>query len=422
MGKPEKHIILRITNEGVFYNKDARIPWAHTNFPPKETFNFNERSEIFWKARLLSFDAGRSLLKVAIVDYDTEGQRAAFARQKAKFPFRNLLFSPLQWEALEPLMNIYNKQLFQPILETSKTWRMTRSSDEDWVDFSEPEEQKTRIDLHFEYPLNKAVFKMGYVEVEHQVKELPEQTLTIPIENPNILPEFDHVKPFFAKALGKKMIEVRGYLEIDEADHIEIRCQSKEISQINDKFIATVRKLRLEDAIFKPKKITVDKSLFTPEEYFEGFDEAELGNTIRQSDKDLLTDLLESEKIRNRKQLLYLSGQLQSQRIGLRFTLSPKFGFLFHVEGETMDHFIWELLNSHATYIWSIDRPGTSLQHKFRLIEREINFIRENGRRVYLDHARNEDLLFSKVNHENSESGLVDGFPKWRVRVGEVLV
>ncbi|KGE85902.1 MAG: hypothetical protein ACE362_20005 [Phaeodactylibacter xiamenensis] len=422
MGKPEKHIILRITNEGVFYNKEACIPWAHTNFPPKNTFNFNERSEIFWKARLLSFDAGRSLLKVAIVDYDTEGQRAAFARQKAKFPFRNLLFSPLQWETLEPLMNIYNKQLFQPILESPKTWRMTRSSDEDWVDFSEPEEQKTRIDLHFEYPLNKAVFKMGSVEVEHQVKELPEQTLTLPIENPNILPEFDHVKPFFAKALGKKKIEVHGYLEIDEADHIEIRCQSKEISQINDKFIATVRKLRLEDAIFKPKKITVEKSLFTPEEYFEGFDEAELGNTIRQSDKDLLTELLESEKIRNRKQLLYLSGQLQSQGTGLRFTLSPKFGFLFHVEGETMDHFIWELLNSHATYIWSIDRPGTSLQHKFRLIEREINFIRENGRRVYLDHARNEDLLFSKVNHENSESGLVDGFPKWRVRVGEVLV
>jgi hypothetical protein len=312
--------------------------------------------------------------------------------------------------------------LFQPILEVPKTWRITRSADEDWVDFSEPEEQKERIELRFEYPLQKAVFKMGYVEVGHQVKELPEQTLTIPIENPNILPEFDHVKPFFAKALGKKKIEVRGYLEMDEADHIEIRCQSKEISQINDKFIATVRKLRLEDAIFKPKKITVDKSLFTPEEYFEGFDEAELGNTIRQSDKDLLTDLLESEKIRNRKQLLYLSGQLQSQRTGLRFTLSPKFGFLFHVEGETMDHFIWELLNSHATYIWSLDRVGTSLGHKFRLIEREINFIRENGRRTYLDHARNEGLVFSKVNHENSESGLVDGFPKWRVRVGEVLV
>ncbi len=89
MGKLEKHIILRITNEGVFYNKDARIPWAHTNFPPKETFNFNERSEVFWKAWLLSFDAGRSPLKVAIVDYDKEEQRAAFASRKARFPFQN---------------------------------------------------------------------------------------------------------------------------------------------------------------------------------------------------------------------------------------------------------------------------------------------------------------------------------------------
>ena len=422
MGKAEKHIILHITNQGVFYNKVSCIQWAHTNFPPKDTFNFNKRFTVYWKARLLSFEAGRSLLKVAIVDYDMEKEPAAFAKQKAKFPFRNIEFSPLQWDAIEPLMNIYNKQLFRPILDPKKARLISRPADEEWVDFSEPEEEKTRIDLHFEYPLKKAIFKMGYVEVEHQISELPEQILTIPLENPNILPEFEYVKPFFAKALGKKKIEVTGYLEIDASDHIEIRCQSKDINRINEQFIATVRKLRLEEAMFKPKKITVDKSLFTPEEYFEGLDDSELGNTIRQSDKDLLSELLESEKIRNRKQLLYLSGKLQSQRTSLRFTLSPKFGFLFHVEGETMDHFIWELLNSHATYIWSIDRFGTSLEHKFRLIEREVNFIRENGRRVYLDHTKNEGLVFSKVKHENSEAGLVDGFPKWRVRVGACLV
>jgi len=422
VGKAEKHIILYITNQGVFYNKTSRIAWAHTNFPPKDTFNFNERFTLFWKARLVSFDAGRSLLKVSIVDYDIEKEPAAFAKQKAKFPFQNIEFSPLRWDAIEPAMNIYNKQLFHPIIDRRKTRYISGQPDEEWVDFSKPEEQKTRIDLHFEYPLRKAQFKMGYVEVEHQVKEFPDQTFTIPLENPSILPEFEHVKPFFAKALGKRTIEVSGYLEIDASDHIEIRCRSKEINRINDQFIATVRKLRLEDAIFKPKKIPVDKSLFTPEEYFEGFDEAELGNTIRKSDKDLLSDLLESEKVRNRKQLLYLSGQLQSQRSGLRFTLSPKFGFLFHVEGETMDHFIWELLNSHATYIWSLDRFGTSLDHKFRQIEREINFIRENGRRMYLGHTKNEGLIFTRVNHEHSESGLVDGFPRWRVRVGEVLV
>ena len=207
MGKAEKHIILHITNQGVFYNKVSCIQWAHTNFPPKDTFNFNKRFTIYWKARLLSFEAGRSLLKVAIVDYDLEKEPAAFAKQKAKFPFRNMEFSPLRWDAIEPLMNIYNKQLFEPILDPRKARYTSQTAKEEWVDFSEPEEQKTRVDLHFEYPLKKAVFKMGYVEVEHQISELPEQALTIPLENPNILPEFEYVKPFFAKALGKKKIE-----------------------------------------------------------------------------------------------------------------------------------------------------------------------------------------------------------------------
>ena len=107
--------------------------------------------------------------------------------------------------------------------------------------------------------------------------------------------------------------------------------------------------------------------------------------------------------------------------MGLRFTLSPKFGFLFYVEGKEMDHFIWELLNSHATYIWSIQKELTSLENKLKLIEREVNFIRGNGRRIYLNSEKTEDLIFNKINHENSETGVVDGFPKWKMRVNEKI-
>lgn len=417
----EKYIILRITNEGVFYNDKAFLTWGNTNFPPKDTFNFKERKAIFWEARLLAFDTERSRLTVEIIDYDIDARPAALASQQPKFPFQKMAFSKLEWPALEPLMNVYNKQLFRQICEVGNAHPGGRVAGEDWVDFSEPEAQKKRIDVHFSYPLMKAVFKMGYVEVEPTIDELPGK-VKITLDNSNILPEFDHVKPFFAKALGKKTIEVTGYLEIDNEGYVETRCQSKEVNQINEQFIGTVRRLRLEDAIFKPRKITVDKSLFTPEEYFEGFDEEELGNTIRKSDKDILADLLESDKIRNRKQLLYLSGKLQSADSGLRFTLSPKFGFLFHVRGEEMDHFIWELLDSHATYIWSIDRQSAPLPAKFKLIEREINFVRENGRRVYLSRGYNKDLVFSKVNHDHSESGLIDGFPKWKAKVKEKMV
>lgn len=87
-----------------------------------------------------------------------------------------------------------------------------------------------------------------------------------------------------------------------------------------------------------------------------------------------------------------------------------------------MDHFIWELLNTHATYIWSIERKGYSLENKLKLIEREVNFIRENGRNIYLNSKKNADLIFNKINHENSETGVIDGFPKWKVRVNEKII
>lgn len=108
--------------------------------------------------------------------------------------------------------------------------------------------------------------------------------------------------------------------------------------------------------------------------------------------------------------------------MGLRFTLSPQFGFLFHVEGEEMDHFIWELLNTHATYIWSMEKRGMALGKKFKLLEREINFIRDHGGKAFLNNEKSSEFVFSKVNHEHSGSDLIDGFPKWKMRVNEKLV
>jgi hypothetical protein len=262
---------------------------------------------------------------------------------------------------------------------------------------------------------------MGYIELQKKIKGFPKK-VTIHLKNDNIIPEFDHVKPFFAKALGKRKIEVSGYMEIDEKGAIAVRCQSKEVNQINEELISAVKRLQLKKSIFSPQVVTIDKSLFTPEEYFEGLEEEHLGNSLRQSDKDLLEEMLQFEEIRNRSQLLYLSGKLQSPNTGLRFTLSPQFGFLFYVEGEEMDHFIWELLNTNATYIWSIDKKDFSLEDKFKQVERQVNFIKDHGRRLYLRSEKPTDLTFSKINHENSKAGVIDGFPKWKKKVNEKLV
>lgn len=108
--------------------------------------------------------------------------------------------------------------------------------------------------------------------------------------------------------------------------------------------------------------------------------------------------------------------------MGLRFTLSPQFGFLFHVEGEEMDHFIWGLLNTHATYIWSMEKEEMALDKKLKLLEREINLIKDHGRKTFLSSKKSSEFVFSKVNHEHSGSDLIDGFPKWKIRVNEKLI
>lgn len=267
----------------------------------------------------------------------------------------------------------------------------------------------------------KTKFKMGCVEIEKRIKEIND-TVTIVLLNSHIIPEFDHIKPYFSKILGKKKIEVTGYVEVDENDKIKVNCESKEINLIDEESITSVKALHLKKSILSPKPIVVDKSLFSPEEFFNSEKDEVLGNISGKNDNEILQAILELGGIRNRKQLIYLSGKLQSKNTTLKFTLSPKFGFLFFVEGEEMDHFLWELLNSHATYIWSIAKDAMATEEKFRTLEREINFIRENGRRIYLNSEKKSDFIFSKVNHESSKTGVVDGFPKWKMRVNEKLI
>ncbi len=145
-----------------------------------------------------------------------------------------------------------------------------------------------------------------------------------------------------------------------------------------------------------------------------------MGNTLKISEQSLLKDILELKGIRNRKQLEYLAGKLHSKDEPIRFTLNPNFGFLFWVKGEKMHHFIWELLNSHATYMWSIDKDRFGKKKLLEKIDEIINFIRNNGRTQYLNNSEGDDFIFSRIIHDGS--ALKDSFPKWRVRVNEKIV
>ena len=431
-----KHIILNISNKGIFYNEDDFIEWRNTNFPAKKSFTFNEREKIFWQVEMLRYNKKRFALEVIVSNYEARPLKDAFAIQKPKYPIRAIVFRDIDWQELLRTFSHYSPQDFEKLVdfdEVNKTRSLIDASTKgDQQDLDQAQSRgefsggifysgSKKIDLKFKHPLMKTKFKMGCVEVKKRIKEI-DDTVTIVLLNSHIIPEFDHVKPYFSKVLGKKKIEVTGYLELDENNKIKINCKSKEIDLIDEEAITSVKSLHLKKAILSPKPIVVDKSLFTPEEYFDSEQDEVLGNISDKNNNEILQAILDLGEIRNRKQLIYLSGKLQSENTRLKFTLSPKFGFLFFVEGEEMDHFLWELLDSHATYIWSISKDAMPNEMKFRRLEREINFIRENGRMRYLNSEKSSDFIFNKVNHESSKTGVVDGFPKWKMRVNEKLI
>ncbi|WP_020570214.1 hypothetical protein [Neolewinella persica] len=76
------------------------------------------------------------------------------------------------------------------------------------------------------------------------------------------------------------------------------------------------------------------------------------------------------------------------------------------------------MLDSHATYIWSIPKFWESLDDQYRAVEKEIAAIGQIGRSQYR-RALHFEHEFWYVVHEAAESGVMDGFPRWKNRLLE---
>lgn len=268
--KASKHIVINLSNIGIFYNDREYIEWRNTNFPPKEeSFNFNEREKIYWEVEMVGFNKERAELEVDVLDYNASFDKDSFSNQTPKYPLKSIKFKKIKWGELQKTLNFYYPLKFEGLVNFEEQAETDASSElrkqdynKDLFDldsemgFSNAKREKVKIS--FQHPLMKAKFKMGFVEVEKKIKEIGE-TITIVLSNSNIIPEFDHVKPYFSKILGKKKIKISGYLEYDEDNRMVVNCHSNEISKIDENFIIGVKKLQLSEAIFTHKHIVVDK-------------------------------------------------------------------------------------------------------------------------------------------------------------------
>ena len=269
------------------------------------------------------------------------------------------------------------------------------------------------IEKKIKVPIDELDFRYGSIIFTYKSPKLTTE-LEFEIENDDIRPEFDVLKPYFAKLLRSKYIEADIYTEIQNDKLISQIATSPDLEQINREIIESV-KFR-----FNEKRIIGG-------EYFQNkgenlldlqqLQEDQNGVQLYKSEEELLNTLLFNENVKHYKQLRYLASNHEASILKIRFILNP-FSFVFLLKGIEQYHFVLETLDTkEATYIWHVERINPDLSENLKIINRDLNFIKNKGRQIFLENQPNN---FSRIIHDYSE--IRKGFILWRNLLEERLV
>ncbi len=279
------------------------------------------------------------------------------------------------------------------------------------------------IDKKIKVLIDELDFRYGAIAFLYDVPDIPvyagdtsgrQTELEFEIENDEIRPEFDVMKPYFAKILKSKKIEVNIYAEFIDGKLISQIATSNDIERINREIIDSVKFRFVEKGILgKRYSSDIDESLLNLSQVQEEQNEL----SLYKSEEELLNDLLKNKDVKHYKQLRYLASMHDGTILKLRFVLNP-FSFVFILTGKEQFHIVMETLNTEeATYIWHIDRNIQMLPQNLRTIDKDLNIIRNKGRQIFLD---NQPENFSRLLHDYSDER--KGFIIWKDMLEERLV
>lgn len=398
-------VIIKVNNEAIWFNDTDFVRMHHTNLPVGD-FRIVDTRPIYWEVEMNNYDRQSGILTVRIINF-RPSVLDEFLNQRPKADIKELHIKDIYWPAFSADLSYFKKTAFLPLLS-------------DVMPIISAKE--TVIHLNVKVAFSKVHFGAGYVAFDFRFNWTNEKT-EIRIYNSHILPEFEYIKSYFAKHFNSRIFEVLIVVTKSESKIQKVIATSGQIEQIKDVAIETMKFVQMEKLKKLPKFIKdIDKSLFTPEDIFEPFEKNMPGiNTMSQ--KELFEHIMSWKDIRNKRQLEYLSGAMHDLSEKIRFTLTPKFGFLFVSHGDRMIHYIWEMLNTNATYIWSFEK-GVWTQHKqLEKMEQVISYIRNHGRDSYLRTVlHQEEILFRRILHQGAGSQLVDYFPRWRHSLNEAIL
>lgn len=412
-------IVIKPTNRLLHFSQEIALPWSATNLG-EGNFLFRAREEVYWKAEMKDYDRASGGLTLRVIDYEADPSEYQASRPN-KAAVARVVFQSLDRDKFCAQLSYYRAGEL-PLTAAASTAGESpahRSAGSRFAD--RPVEQETasgEYPLNFSLPLTELTLHDGYAEgsYDHPTEPLP---LRFRIANRHLMRSFHPIRAYFARHLRRKTIEVTATLLFNEAGDPEIRqASSPQIARIDDRTIEVLRTRTLRDFI---RSEETDRRLFTPEDLMANYAQDDPVHALLPPEgTDLLAEILRTQEVRNARQLAYLAGR-QEPRQKLRFVLSPQFGFVFFLRGEGLNHFLLELLDSHATYVWSIPHDTGTLADHYERVTFEVQQLTVLGRQGYRRTNTFADTFWT-VRHENVGSELVDGFPRWKYNIEEGLV
>lgn len=281
--------------------------------------------------------------------------------------------------------------------------------------FDEPKEEVeesniTVIEKEIKIPIAELEFHYGSVAFKHIIPELKTE-LEFEIENLEVRPEFEVLKPYFAKVLKSKNIKIQVHAEFENGKRVSQLATSNDIEKINREVIEGVK------FTFVSKNI-IGKPLQQPENLLDiNQIQREKSNPLYSSGEELLEDLLKKENYKHHKQLQFLAQRHDRSTLKVRFVLSP-FSFVFLLTGNEQFHIVLETLDTEeATYLWHFPKDKLILKMKLKEIDEQLSIIRNKGRQIFLEKQPTD---FSRIIHDYTDNK--KGFIIWKDLLEEQIV
>ncbi|MBK5215061.1 MAG: DEAD/DEAH box helicase [Flavobacteriaceae bacterium] len=264
------------------------------------------------------------------------------------------------------------------------------------------------IDKKIKIPIAELEFHYGSVAFKHTINEM-NTVLDFQIENIEIRPEFEVLKPYFIKTLKSKSISVALFAEFENGKLVSQLALSPEIERINNDIIEGVKFQFMNKALLG-NFTSQNKSILTS-------DELQGQGKVYADAEELLHEILKNKQYKHSQHIQFLADQHENQIMKIRFVLNP-FSFVFLLASERRYYVILETLDTEeATYLWHTPKNKSSLIEELNQIENQLNIIKEKGRQAFLE---NSPENFTRILHDYSEKN--KGFIIWKSILEEKII